>query len=81
MKYILAFLILLGGLIGLTGIFVALCFIFQIIEDKEMDLSFKYKKYRNFKEKIFPWIALSIMAIAFIFALIQVYFRILGSLQ
>lgn len=78
MKYMLAFLILTGGLIGLLAIAILIAFICHKVEDWEMDLDLKYEAYRNFKENILPWIVVAIISVLFLFCLVMMYFAILG---
>jgi hypothetical protein len=40
----------------ILSLVVSLLFIGEKIENWEMNMEFKYKKYQNFKENILPWI-------------------------
>jgi len=76
-KYILAFLILIGGLIGVIAFIVLYLFFCDKVKEREWDFSWKHKRYRKFKENILPWICVAIIGVVFLFCLGCVYFEIL----
>lgn len=78
MAHILAFLILIGGILGIVVSVLLWCFIYNKIEDYETTITVKYVKYRNFKENILPWIFLSVILFVFLFCLVHMYNIILG---
>ena len=78
MKYILSFLILLGGCIGVIACAVLFLLFCDKIIDWEWNLSWKYEKYRKFKENVLPWLFITVIGSVFLFCLVCGYFAILG---
>ena len=76
-KYILAFLILIGGLIGIFALTALLVYAGEKINNWERDLDWRNKKYRYFKEKILPGMILSVFGAVLITGLIVMYCDIL----
>ena len=80
MKYLLAGIVLIGGLVLFIAIVVLLMFVAEKIKEVEWKFERKHKKYHYFKEHILPWIIMITFFGAFIFCLIMVYFCILVKL-
>lgn len=84
MKYLVAMLILIGGLLLLALIVYLGIRIKEKFEELEHDFECKHKRYYNFKEKlnnkIMPWVAGIFILGLFLFCLVAGYFKILEAL-
>ena len=83
MKYVYSFLILIGGLTGLIGLFVLTLLLIDEIKELEHKFECKHKKYHLLKEKlnaIMLWVVGILITCAFLFALACGYFEILKAI-
>jgi mannose/fructose/N-acetylgalactosamine-specific phosphotransferase system component IID len=80
MKYIYSFLILIGGVAGLIGLFVLTLLLIDKIKELEHKFECKHKKYYLFKEKlnkVIPWVVGILITCVFLLALARGYLLIL----
>lgn len=78
MRYIISFLILIGGMAGVFGVIFLTEFVGDKIKTWEWGIDHKYDKYRYFKHNILPWIfAVSILCL-FLASSTAVYLVILA---
>ena len=77
MKYIYAFLILIGGVAGLLGLVILFIWLADKIKEWEFNIERKHKKYRHFKEKVLPVMVGILILCVFLIGLTSTYFVIL----
>lgn len=77
MKYIVSFLILIGGMAGLIGIVFFVSFAGDKIKEWEWNLDRKYKKYHDIKNKFIPWVFAIFMLCVLLASLTAMYLEIL----
>ena len=83
MKYIYSFLILIGGVAGLIGLFVLTLLLIDEIKELEHKFECKHKKYNLFKEKlnkVIPWVVGILITCAFLLGLVYGYLLILKAM-
>ena len=80
MKYVISFLILMGGIVGFSGVIFLAMFVCEKIDWWEWVIEHKYDRYRYFKHNILPWILMALMLCVLVFALTFLYLSILSYL-